>query len=340
MAEVKEEKEIKEEKLKKNNEEIKEQEVKPEVKKKNNKTIIAIILLLIALFGLTCYFILDKNVHTANPQKEDTSAVDEKDPVEETNEDEKEPTEETEKPNEEENKPVVEKAETEIKDSNKIKKLEDNMLYLNSIDCGITECAPSIYQKNTTTKDLTDSQKLSSILFYIYKNTEEFNEITIDEFKEVYSELYTGEGDDIYEFYQVKEQIILDKYKAVYGSTPSNYKIDSNCPEFRYSDKFKKFYGASRCGGYGGSKILTYNYKFTESDDKAYVYTSVALQVFENETPVIFTDYNKTKEYKRGDAALDVEINSTNYQEFSKYKITFTKSDNNYYFESVEKLEN
>ncbi len=55
---------------------------------------------------------------------------------------------------------------------------------------------------------------------------------------------------------------------------------------------------------------------------------------------LVYKDYNKKELYQKlnEEEYEDFDVDRFNYNDFSKYKITFTKSGNDYIFESIESI--
>ena len=117
------------------------------------------------------------------------------------------------------------------------------------------------------------------------------------------------------------------------------------CPEYRYDSETKTYYKILGCGGTGPATILDYKYSFKQKGDETYVYVAYAYQTLgDNENTIIYKDFSNngklysfdfTDKYKEDSS---FKLDSTNYKDFTSYKYTFKKDDNNYYLSSVEKV--
>ncbi len=85
-------------------------------------------------------------------------------------------------------------------------------------------------------------------------------------------------------------------------------------------------------------ELITYDYSNTEDDYNYYLYTSLGLLNTCSNT--IYTEIETKDEYKILDNNESFKITDDNYQDFSKYKITFTKGEkNNIYLSSIERIQ-
>lgn len=142
---------------------------------------------------------------------------------------------------------------------------------------------------------------------------------------------------------------IREEYKKIYGEElPKGATIDpKSCGYFGYNESFDIYFMESGCGGASNPRYYYAN-QYTTDDSNVYVYISAGfIDGDETSTKVYcnITDYgNYSAESK---ICGEVDINSApsnmitkeNYQNFSQYRVTFTKkSDGNYYFSSAESL--
>ena len=143
---------------------------------------------------------------------------------------------------------------------------------------------------------------------------------------------------------------IREEYKKVYGEElPKGATIDSkSCGYFGYNEAFDIYFMESGCGGASTPRYYYAN-KYTTDDSNVYVYISAGF-VSDEESGVKL--YCNLSEYGNVTANSQVcgEINATNtgsansitaenYQNFSQYRVKFTKNtDGSYYFSSAESL--
>lgn len=230
--------------------------------------------------------------------------------------------------------------EKEITDEDLIKKLNEKLDYLSNLDTDEVKSQPSIFNQNTQNSDLTDEQKITSILYTLVQEESNFEEYSNEEYNEVFPEI-TASGLTKEDFPKISANIVLEKVEEIYGEKPTNTKIDTvSCPTYNYNEKYKAFYIGSQCGGSYSNIARIYPYKYTQKEDSLYIYVSVGLIEFNSNLNefIFYTNYDKKTEYQKSSSLNDLQITSANYQEFTKYKIKFIKKDNNYIFDSTENI--
>ena len=134
---------------------------------------------------------------------------------------------------------------------------------------------------------------------------------------------------------------VISVIKNLYGGEVSKYtKTVGGCPVYKYnkkSDVYEKYVG---CGFGPAPATISMVYKITEKDNNTYVYVSVGYEEYDAETDKnIYTDVYKKNKYTKAIKSDEDTINSSNYNDFSQYKYTFTKNSDGYtQFVKVEKL--
>ncbi len=178
---------------------------------------------------------------------------------------------------------------------------------------------------------LSDEDKLRLALGQHYGEEYRFKigQANNDKFKEIY--INDLDSEEI----GYKRQIIeIEKdYFYLFGKTiPKYYEELPGCPHYFYDNVDKFYFSIHSCGTGIGFGTLTYVNKITQKDDEIYIYISAEYYEYnENNKLIIYSDHNKTN-VVQGD-----EINSSNYDKFSEYKLTFTKDGNDYYYKSIER---
>ncbi len=230
--------------------------------------------------------------------------------------------------------------EKEITDEDLIKTLNEKLDYLSNLDTDEVKSQPSIFNQNTQNSDLTDEQKITSILYTLVQEESNFEEYSNEEYNEVFPEI-TASGLTKEDFPKISANIVLEKVEEIYGEKPTNTKIDTvSCPTYNYNEKYNAFYIGSQCGGSYSNIARIYPYKYTQKEDSLYIYVSVGLIEFNSNLNefIFYTNYDRKTEYQKSSSLNDLQITSSNYQEFTKYKIKFIKKDNNYIFDSTENI--
>lgn len=241
-------------------------------------------------------------------------------------------------------------SEIEIEDQTLINSLNEKVSYLVNIGRKTANEKGEFFAKDATKRNFTSYAKLGAIVLYsdiishklthevipynIYSN--HFPDLAATKSETDFQ--FLKEGDD----YQVKASDIDNIYYEIFGEKVVNHQTNLACPSVSYDSETAKYLVSLQCAQETTSSLLTYNYKYSKDEDNAYVYVSVGVKGFDKETssiPVIYSDYEETTEFLRDENVLNYQISSTDYEKFSKYKITFIlSSDNNYHFEKVEKI--
>ncbi len=317
-------------------------EEKTEVKKNNYSLII--IIALVFLLGLGTGYLLTKKESLI---KKEDSKIEKK---EEVNEYKKElEKDEEESSTVEEKKEETNPNEKIITDSYAIKSLDKKLEILNGYQADWVSPAPGLY-RNIKNKDMKDGEKIYMILLYNDKN-EKFTKATTNSFNNLtgenitgwdgtdnITELYINDDDGMYHF--MDKSKVEQEYKELFGNLPNTTKVINGYPTYYYEPNAKAYFQIARGGGTCGTYFYQYNYKFTEDESNAYIYTTVAYYSCDVE---IFND----KKLKQSVGKVDIDENDTkiekNYakefkDELDKYRVIFKKDRDNYIFDRVEKL--
>ncbi len=196
--------------------------------------------------------------------------------------------------------------------------------------------------KNNTLKDLNNVDKLTSILIYVSMNSKEIlhTPVTVDMYNK-YLNNWLGDNvndtilqDNMTTFYTIDGSVISNLYQSLYASNITEYDNNVVCPKYLYKPDENKYLVITTCGNAGEDYLNTYNYKYTKDNSHAYVYVSIAVT---DANGSIYADYEKTKVMPNDNNFI---LNADNYQDFTKYKITFNYNENtkDYNFSKVEKI--
>ena len=150
--------------------------------------------------------------------------------------------------------------------------------------------------------------------------------------------LYAVYINDIKPLY--KELFNLNDIDLTVGKTG----VDFGGATYFYNNQ-RNLYYMCVSGGSGGTSASpeTYIYDITEDNKNIYVYVAYGAIYLEtvingDDKLTYYTDYTLTNEYTK-EVKKENFINETNYQDFDKYKYTFTKnSDGTYTFSSISKI--
>ena len=299
-------------------------------KKKSGGTTFIIILLLLIIIGMGGYIAYDKG-YLDSIIKKDTKTEQKAE----------------EKPEEKDTTPEVK----EITDQTVIKTLDRNVEILN-LQAEATWIDKSVvFAKDQKNTDIKEDYKMLSVVMYLngyslppLQHGSTSKKATAEQFKNVCTKLYDGKcpvtdfEDMAEEAYANSESEVDTLFKSVYGYIPNHdLTYGSGTPTIAYDSQTKTYVASFGGGGTCGEQSLTYNYKYEEDDKNAYVYTSVGIDVC---SEGIYKDYDQKELFKKteGTGGADFKIDKSNYEQFSKYKITFTKSGTDYVFDSIELL--
>ncbi|MBQ6354834.1 hypothetical protein IJJ18_00170 [Candidatus Saccharibacteria bacterium] len=145
---------------------------------------------------------------------------------------------------------------------------------------------------------------------------------------------------------------INDAYKKLFGTdipNPQSGKTNTCFGNFAYNAAQQTYSTpVTGCGGTMTPYDYLYAYETTAKDDTAYVYVAAGSIVPETSgTGFVYTQFNDLSDHSsrsKISSSSDYDpsnnpINSSNYDQFTKYRFVFKKAaDGSYYFEKVEKI--
>ena len=172
----------------------------------------------------------------------------------------------------------------------------------------------NLYKNNT----LSNDEKTYIILHMLHYNGA-FQDATFEE-----------QGQCIFGY--IEKSKVYDEFKNWFNGSASNIDI------FPYQYKDNKFYFEG-CGGFEASDyVVVYNYDYEQTNNYFYVYQAVGAVEFNGEISPLYNDVFMTKQMGNVTATTNVIIDESNYNDFSKYKLTFEISDDNLIFNSIIKI--
>ena len=245
-------------------------------------------------------------------------------------------------------KEEVKNEEKEITDTNTINTLNKKIDIINLYGLSLFGRSDDIYN-NLSKQANTEEAKLYTVLFYLYNN-KQYTQDSIDKYPDYYDQFkkeqqITNEDFNEYPFAAaitdtatvIKNDDVKKLYKEVYGIEPSNTKVLSDAPAFYYNEKNNGYYVIITGGGTCPTESIQYNYKYTEDNEKAYVYTAV---VYNDCNEELFKDINRETSIADIDkeTKVDSEYVKNIMDKLNKYRIVFKKDGNNYVFEKVEEV--
>lgn len=255
---------------------------------------------------------------------------------------EEEPTEEkTEEPT-----PEKEPEEGVVTDAKLVTELSLKAYYVGNIGVDFSNLISPIFGNNTKFEDLSENDKLQSIVMGALTIEKAYGELTDkNEFNEVFPDIANNKeyNDPIKDFRVIDSIKIETTYKMIYGETLQNKSINTTCPLIVYNEKYKKYYLNPYCAsGELNNSINQFVFKVTTKGDDYYVYTAIATYKKNPDgTYTVYKDHKLTDKYNdyTAEEFTKFAIDSTNYKDFSKYKITFSKKGEEYAFKYIEKIE-
>ena len=239
-----------------------------------------------------------------------------------------------------------EKAEGVVTDSNLVSEFTLKAYYVGNIGVDFSNLISPIFGNDTKFEDLSANDKLQSIVMGALTIEKAYTEITDqNEFNEVFPDIANNKDykDPIKDMRAVDATKIQTTYKSIYGEELKNTNIDSTCPKVVYSEKYNKYYLNPYCGSSNlNNSIDQFVYKITTKDDDYYVYAAIATYTKnENGSYTVYKDYklsDKYQDYANQEEFAKFQMDSSNYKDFSKYKITFSKNGDDYTFKSIVQL--
>ena len=177
------------------------------------------------------------------------------------------------------------------------------------------------------------------ILTALNLNSEKFRNLTEEDLKKFQTSSYYEMYKDYYDTITVyEEEEIANTYDDLFGEVINNKSIE-NCPLYNYDNVNKVYYRSSECGGTGMPTVIGYIYNYSEEDNNIYIDLVLGTIDIENNvyTDIYVNNENSTAT-KYTKTLVSNTIDENNYQDFIKYKMTFKKEDNRYYFSKFEKI--
>ncbi len=243
---------------------------------------------------------------------------------------------------------VEEPTEKEITDQEVISSLDKKIEIINLYGKSIYGRSDDVYT-NRSNKAYDEDAKLYTILFYLYNN-KQFIQDSIEKYPDYYEGLkeednVTDEVFDDQPYFDaltdtatvIKNDDVKKLFKDVYGNEPTTTKVWDDAPEFFYNEKNDGYYVIIMGGGTCPTNLVTYNYKYTEDDNNAYVYIATAYNDCNKE---LYKDLDRETKISDLDenTKVDSEYMKNVMDKLNKYRIVFKKDNGNYYFEKVEEV--
>ena len=124
------------------------------------------------------------------------------------------------------------------------------------------------------------------------------------------------------------------KYNEYFNNKKINFTSVNDCASYTYDDESKTFTLTKECITNSEDSLMVYKKSYEKKGKTAEATLYIGLKTPDG----IYTDLNKNNLYDTSDIS-SFSINEENYQNFSKYLITFKEKDDSlYYFSSLSKI--
>lgn len=207
---------------------------------------------------------------------------------------------------------------------------------------------------NNIEKDITVPEIINSLsskfekLFgdYIYVLGENDNKNLFGrvlEYRTNFVEIKNPPDDNDYAYFvgQLSLDYVKKEYYDLFGEElDTSVEYPGSCAK-SYYDKDKNLFIQKKygCDAGWGWNASGYRYKYTEDNNNAYIYVAVAVHSGIEKIDIL-TDNDTKKVYKTIEGNTDsFTIDASNYDSFAKYRVTFKKVGNDYYYKGVQKIE-
>lgn len=144
----------------------------------------------------------------------------------------------------------------------------------------------------------------------------------------------------------ISESELVTTYQQIFGKN-ENFKLPENTTLFPKIQNKENEIIVNTCSKESiqekGHTILTKSLNSEKKENELYIYEVATLveeiEDKENITYNLYKDFEKKEQIASNIAKSEI-FNNDNLQKMQKYKYTFKLEDNNYYFSSIEKVEN
>lgn len=282
--------------------------------KKNGKTIIIVMgLIILLLIGVVVFLLLNGDKKNSNSDNKETNNAIENNNQENTN---------NENNNNNENNTNTKNSNTEVNNNDAEKEITKPEV-INNLSSKFDKLfGDYIYLLGTNDNDSLFGRVLEWRIKFI--------------------EMENPPKDNDYAYFvgQLPLSTIEKEYYNLFGEKiDTSIEFEGSCAK-AYYDKdqnifIQKKYG---CDAGWGWFVKGYRYKYTEDNNNAYIYAAVAVHSGIEKIDILSDPDAKTV-YKTLEDNESFTIDESNYESFAKYKITFKKVGNDYFFKSVEKIE-
>lgn len=234
--------------------------------------------------------------------------------------------------------------EKEVTDQSVLSKINNslNIVSLIGLDSSNGEVKTIYNNTKVLAKDIKPEEKYVGIIYSLNSNDlEAASDDIVDRYlKNTVNNSISGEN----KYYMIDVSKVKELYKNMYDEELTSYEGISLYPrtyfdaetikilvDYGNEDDYKNIIGS----------IERYVYSVKEDNNYVYGYVAAGLKKQDSNNCTYYYDIEGKKRYIEVpcDAqTLTSNINKDNYNDFSKYKITFSKKNGNYIFSSIEKL--
>ena len=160
--------------------------------------------------------------------------------------------------------------------------------------------------------------------------------LTIDSLSAEYEETDSGEAAKVHSLPATR---VAQQYMSLFGTEiPALTEGHAFCPGFTYNAEADIYYVGEGCGGVALEHSLLYKESFSLENGVAVAYIRLGAEAYDPDSDqmTFYNDYlaSNTKEVYQlggGESANGFTINSTNFENFARYKVSFVKNANGEY---------
>ena len=149
------------------------------------------------------------------------------------------------------------------------------------------------------------------------------------------TEYYTSDMDD--KFHIIKGSDVREVYKSIFGTEPTGVKVENQYPWYYYEKAYDIYLEVSKGGGTCGIDYAQHNYKYTEDNNYAYIYTA---NVYYSCEEYVYKDLEGKEKLLQKSEGQEINEKTVedNLSKLHKYRIAFKKDNGNYIFDKVEEV--
>lgn len=235
--------------------------------------------------------------------------------------------------------------EKEVTDQSVLSKINNSLNTISMIGLNSSNGEVKTIYNNTSkilARDIKQEEKYVGIIYSL--NSNDLEEASDDIVSRYLKNTVNNSTSDENKYYMIDASKVKELYKNMYDEELTNYDGISLYPSTYFDAETNKIlvdYGNKDDYRNIVNSIERYVYSVKEDNNYVYGYVAVGLRKQNSNNCTYYYDIEGKKKYI--DVPCDAQtltsnINKENYNDFSKYKITFSKKNGNYIFSSIEKL--